>query len=95
MPELPRIEIGDAGTRGEKLQLWLVSMKTQLKATHPCVVSWWEWCYDIADRHYQHWLKAHPTERVHMKVAMQLPRRWETVESLLKTKLLKAIPPKL
>ena len=95
MPELPKIEVGDVGTRGEKLQLWLVNMKTQLKATRPCVVSWWEWSNDKADELYQHWLKAHPTERMHLKIECALPRRWETVEGLMKPKLLKTMPPKL
>ena len=95
MPELPKIDVGDSATRGERLHLWLANVKTQLKSTRPIVVSWWEWSIDTADELYYHWLKTHPTARMYLKVESALPRRFETVEGLLKPKFLKVMPAKL
>ena len=38
MGELPRTEIGDPGSRGERLTLWRVAMDAQLKTTRRVVV---------------------------------------------------------
>ena len=53
MPDLPKIDMGESGHRGEKLKMWKVSMRTQLQATRPVVEDWWRWCGDISDATYQ------------------------------------------
>ena len=42
MGDLPRIEIGDAHGRGERLKMWQVAMETQLKTTRRVVLEWWK-----------------------------------------------------
>ena len=55
--DLPRIEVGEPHGRGERLTLWRVAVETQLKTTRRVVVDWWRWCNEVADRHYQRWLR--------------------------------------
>ena len=96
MGDLPRIDIGDAHDRGERLTLWRVAMETQLKTTRRVVVDWWRWCNGQADKCYQLWLRTPILERNQIKkVASPLPRRWEPIEDWFLPKILAVVPAKL
>ena len=78
--DLPKIELGDTTTRGERLGLWRAAMDAQLKTTRRVVTTWWNWCYSVASNHYQRWLKTPIIERNQIKILDVLPLKLETIE---------------
>lgn len=95
MGDLPRINVGDAHNRGERLTMWRIAMETQLKSTRRVVVDWWRSCNAIAEKHYRTWLQTPILMRNTLRVHESLPRRWESIEDWFLPKLLAIVPVKL
>ena len=95
MGDLPRIEIGEAHGRGERLKMWQVAMETQLKTTRRVVVEWWKWCWTVAEKHYYIWLQTPILEKNYLKILDALPRRWELIEDWFLPRILAVVPAKL
>ena len=95
MGELPRIELGDAQGRGERLALWKVAMETQLKQTRRVVMEWWERVYGLADAHYKHWLTLSALDRNALKIHDITPKRFEPIEDWFYPRILAVMPTKL
>ena len=77
---LPKIELGDASTRGETLAVWRTAVEGQLRTTRQVVMDWWTWSYEKAEKHYGRWMKLPVLQRNFVTVGENMPRKFQTVE---------------
>ena len=49
VPEFPKLEAGDPGTRGRRLQQWLLHVSQAIEPTGYHVMSWWQWVRTFAE----------------------------------------------
>ena len=78
--DLPKIEIGDGSTRGERLAVWKTAVEAQLRTTRRVVMEWWQWTYAGAERYYNHWLKLPLLQRNVLNIIDVMPVKYQTVE---------------
>ena len=54
--DLPKIDLGEPASRGERLAVWRTAVEAQLRTTRKVVMEWWQWSYAGAEIYYNHWL---------------------------------------
>ena len=95
MGELPKIDMGEAHNRGERLTMWVIAVETILKTQRRVVMDWWQWCYGNAKSTYQRWLHTNILQRNSLTVGLTTPRFYETIENYFLPRILAIIPSKL
>ena len=43
--DLPKVDLGEPATRGERLAVWKTAVEAQLRTTRKVVMEWWQWSY--------------------------------------------------
>ena len=93
--DLPKIELGDPASRGERLVVWRTAVEAQLRTTRKVVMDWWKWSYAGAEIYFNHWLKLPLLQRNQIKITEDMPVRFQTVEDWFFTRFLICVPTKL
>ena len=78
--DLPKIDLGEPASRGERLAVWRTAGEAQLRTTRKVVMEWWKWSYAGAEIYYNHWLKLPLLQRNQKKITEDMPIRFQTVE---------------
>ena len=78
--DLPKIDLGEPASRGERLAVWRTAVEAQLRTTRRVVMEWWQWSYAGAEIYYNHWLKLPLLKRNQIKISEDMPMRFQTVE---------------
>ena len=93
--DLPKIELGEPASRGERLAVWRTAVEAQLRTTRKVVMDWWKWSYAGAEIYYNHWLKLPLLHRNQIKITEDMPVRFQTVEDWFFPRFLICVPTKL
>ena len=93
--DLPKIDLGEPASRGERLAVWRTAVEAQLRTTRKVVMEWWQWSYAGAEIYYNHWLKLPLLQRNQIKISEDMPMRFQTVEDWFFPRFLLCVPTKL
>ena len=93
--DLPKIELGEPASRGERLAVWRTAVEAQLRTTRRVVMEWWQWSYAGAEIYYNHWLKLPLLQRNQIKISEDIPMRFQTVEDWFFPRFLLCVPTRL
>ena len=92
MTELPKLELGDVGTRASRLLTWKVAVEQTIAPVGAHAMSWWKWCLQQAEKTYRIFLRASVHEREAILPREILPAAWQQIDSWMRPKLLEATP---
>ena len=80
--DLPKIDLGEPASRGERLAVWRTAVEAQLRTTRKVVMEWWQWSYAGAEIYYNHWLKLPLLQRNQIKISEDMPMRFQNMEQM-------------
>ena len=90
--EFPTIVLGGMAERPEHLRKWRYAVRQSLEAAGPQVMTWWSWCWEVAESTHAIYMKAPVMNRESIKVAPRIPSRWAQLETWVKPRLLTCLP---
>ena len=92
VPEFPKLEIGELGTRPRRLQQWLLSVTQALEPTGHHVMSWWRWVRTSAETTHSIFLTKPLDQRERVLPTDSIPAHLAQVESWMRSRILACLP---
>ena len=93
VPEFPKLDPGDPGTRARRFQQWLLHITQALEPAGYHVTSWWAWCRESAEKAHRELMSRPMDQRENILPREAVPMYFVQVESWLRPRIL-ACPPK-
>ena len=90
--ELPKLELGDVGSRANRLISWKTAIEQAFTPAGFHLKNWWRWCMQKAEKAYKKFLQAHLNEREAIVPEEPMPVEWEQIDSWIRPKILEAMP---
>lgn len=92
VPEFPKLEPGDPGTRARRLQQWLLQISQALEPAGPHVTSWWNWVCTSAQTTHNVFVTKPLDQREHIFPHDVIPPQFAQVESWMRPRILACLP---
>ena len=92
VPEFPKLELGQTGTRPCRLQQWLLTVTQALVPAGHHVMSWWQWICAAAEKSHGVFLIKPLDQREAVSPGDAIPAHLMQVESWLRPRILACLP---
>ena len=92
VPEFPKLEIGDPGTKPRRLQQWLLHVSQAIEPAGHHVMSWWQWVRTSAESTHRIFLTKLFDQRERVFPQEQMPVHHAQVESWMRPRILACLP---
>eukprot|EP00959_Pyramimonas_sp_CCMP1952_P080159 1675675-Pyramimonas_sp.AAC.1 len=92
VPEFPKLEPGDPGTRARRLQQWLLQVSQAIEPAGHHVTSWWQWVRSSAESTHTVYLSKPLDKREQIYPQEALPPQHAQVESWMRPRILACLP---
>ena len=92
VPEFPKLEPGDPGTRARRLQQWRLQITQALEPAGPHVSSWWNWVCDSAEKAHQLFTTQPLDRREQIYPRDPVPTQFVQLESWMRPRILGCLP---
>ena len=93
--ELPKLDMGEAGSRASRFHGWRVQVEQTLNPAGPQILQWWRWCLRHAEAAHKVFLQTSMHQRECVMPSAVLPAPWLQLEAWVRPKLLDALPKEL
>ena len=92
VPEFPKLETGDPGTRARRLQQWLLHVSQAIEPAGYHVMSWWQWVRTSAESTHSIFLTKPLDQRERVFPQETVPLHHAQVESWMRPRILACLP---
>ena len=92
VPEFPKLEAGDPGTRARRLQQWLQQVSQAIEPAGHHVISWWSWVRTSAESNHRVFLTKALDQREQVFPRDAVPLQHTVVESWMRPRILACLP---
>ena len=92
VPEFPKLEIGELGTRPRRLQQGLLNVSQALEPAGHHVMSWWQWVRKSAESTHCIFLTKPLDQREIIFPTETIPAHLAQVESWMRPRILACLP---
>ena len=92
VPEFPKLEVGELGTRPRRLQQWLLNVTQALEPAGHHVMSWWQWDRNSAECTHCIFLTKPLDQREIIFPPEPIPAHLAQVESWMRPRILACLP---
>ena len=92
VPEFPKLEPGDPGTRARRLQQWILHVTQALEPAGHHVTSWWKWVCQSAHSTHSIFLTKPLDQREHILPEESIPTPFVQIESWMRPRVLACLP---
>ena len=92
VPELPKLEPGEPGTRARWFRQWLTTVTQALEPDGPYVSAWWSWIRTSAENAHNILVTKPLDQREQIYPRESIPPQFSQLESWLRPRVLACLP---